>query len=99
MARAALDAVEGDFEDGVGLDLVEAADPAGDLAEEMVGEGFDLGVGEAGVGFPDDAEGAGVGVAKGERVVAEDPGSAAMAVFGADKDAVEGGHGLLELDP
>lgn len=99
MAGGSADGVEGDFEDEVGFDVVFAAVFAEGVALEVLGEFFDFVVGEAAVGFADDAEGAGVCVADGEGVRGEDVGSVAMALLGDGDDAIEGGHDAFEFEP
>ncbi len=59
----------------------------------------DLGVGQAAVGLADVDEAIGRRVADGERVVAQDPVSLAMAHLHPDHDAVDRCQGLLHLQP
>ena len=101
VAGGAHDVIEGDFEDNEGLDSAEVAVVDEGVGFEEGGQGGDFLVGEAGVGFANVFEGLVgiVGVADGEGVIAEDVGAAAVTVFDAGDDYIQGGEFALELEP
>ena len=99
MAGAFADGVEGDFEDDEGFDFDAVAGLREGGGEDLVGEGSNFEVGEAGVGFADGGEGARFFIAHGEGVVAQDAAPFAVAVFHGGDDDIERGEAFFEFDP
>lgn len=99
VAFAGLDSVEGDFEHDVGHDEAAAAEVFERVFEKVLGEGGDLGVGEAGVGFADGEEAIGGVVADGEGVVTKHAAALAVALLDSDDHDVKGGIGFFEFEP
>src|SRR3546814_17016664 len=66
---------------------------------EPAGHLRDLGIGQAAVGLADVDQSVGRGIADGERVVAQDAVPLAMADLDAADHAIDGGQGLLHLEP
>ena len=95
MALARIDGVEGNLENDVGLDDVNASRFFDRARLKMFCQFFDLDVCESGVGLSDDAKFIGIFLTNCERVVTENMGAFAVSLLRFYNDNIECGHGFL----